>query len=221
MLEWLVTNNSASGIQPWITGRAKVLQIEICAVLAILGQICSLLAMPAGVELGSGNSCGSGGPQGPRVCPHFGLSVSRLQSKDARSRAFKNFISIVRPGFGHIKIQFIRFSPVGLKDDDQLGWNFITWEGPRPKCCLSRFRANLFPLGHATGSLGVSAFRPPPFRRATPKTAEPLKILFQLLDPCSSKFNLQGLMFFHSLMYIVPKWKCSPSVLTVAVNLKL
>ena len=98
-----------------------MLQLEICAVLAFLGQICSLLAMPAGVELGSGNSCGSGGPQGPRVCPHFGLSVSRLQSKDARSRAFKNFISIVRPGFGHIKIQFIRFSPVGLKDDDQLG----------------------------------------------------------------------------------------------------
>ena len=94
-------------------------QFEICAILAILGQICSLLAMPAGVELGSGNSCGSRGPQGPRVCPHFGLPVSRLQFKN--DQTFKNFISIVGPGFGHIKIQFIRFSPVGLKDDDQLG----------------------------------------------------------------------------------------------------
>ena len=73
----------------------------------------------------------------------------------------------------------------------------------------------------SAGGLGcVSTSTPHVFN---PKMAEPLKISFQLLDlgSVTSKFNLQGLMFFHSLMFIVPKQKSPTSVLTVAVKLKL
>ena len=59
-------------------------------------------------------------------CIHISalLLASSLQSKDG----CQNCISIVRPRFSHIKIQFTSFGPVGSKDDDQLGWNFITRE---------------------------------------------------------------------------------------------